>query len=244
MAASPALALAGHNNPPEATPFELSRDEIDGLHLEASNWLDGKGVQSQDDADTIGRLLDMIGEAIRTAETRRKAEAKPFDDGKAEVQARYNRLIGDTKGSGKGKAILAREVCQAALTPWRVRQEEERRAAAEAARKAAEEAQREAAFAFDITRHDDLEGRQQAEELAAQAKAAEAAAKKAEKPTATGLRIITRAEVTDYRAFLRWVAENRPDALRGMLNTYAETLCAQKVRSVAGVNFIEERVAR
>lgn len=242
MAASPALAGIGHNS--ELSGFDLSRDEIDGLHLEASNWLDGKGVQSQDDADAIGRLLDMIGEAIRTAETRRKAEAKPFDDGKAEIQARYNKLIGDTKGSGKGKAILAREVCQAALTPWRVRQEEERRAAAEAARKAAEEAQREAAFAFDISRHDDLEGRQQAEELAAQAKAAEAAAKKAEKPTATGLRTIYRAEVQDFTAFARWAWTERPDEMRGLLRTLAERLCDAKVRSIPGVTITETRVAR
>ncbi|GJE77208.1 hypothetical protein [Methylorubrum suomiense] len=242
MAASPALAGIGHNS--NVSDFDLSRDEIDGLHLEASNWLDGKGVQSQDDADAIGRLLDMIGEAIRTAETRRKAEAKPFDDGKAEIQARYNKLIGDTKGSGKGKAILAREVCQAALTPWRVRQEEERRAAAEAARKAAEEAARQAALAFQVTRSDDLEGREEAEVLARQAKKAETAARRAGKPVATGLRMVVRAEVTDFPAFLRWVRENRPDALRGALQTIAETLSTQKTRGLPGVVYHEEPVAR
>lgn len=248
MAATAAIATIGHNSgekpKPPPTPFELSRDEIDGLFAEAKNWADGSVIASQDQADAVGRLLDMIGEAIRTADTRRKVEARPHDEAKAEIQARYNKLIGDTKGSGKGKAILAREACQAALTPWRVKQEQERQAAAEAARRAAEEAQREAAFAFDITRSDDLDGRQKAEELAAEAKAAEAAAKRAGKPTATGLRTVTRAEVTDYRAFLNWIAANRADALRGMLDTYADTLCAQNVRGVPGLAFHAERIAR
>lgn len=243
MAASPALAVIGHNEPPEPTPFEVSRDRINDLYAEAKNWCDGEPITSQAEADAVSKLLDMIGEEIKTAEQRRRDENKPFDEGKAEVQARYGKLIGETK-SVTGRAILVRDACRKALTPWRERIEAERVAAAEAARKAADEAKNDAAFAFDVTRSDDLAGRERAEELAAQAKAAEAAAKKAGKPTATGLRTVTQAAVTDNRAFLRWIVENRHDALRGWLQSYAETLCAQKVRGVAGVEFTETKVAR
>ena len=232
-----------HNNPPEPTPFEVSRDRIADLYAEAKNWCDGEPIDSEDKAAEVRKLLDMLGEEIRTADARRKTENEPFDAGKAEVQARYNTLIGDTK-SVKGKAILAQAACRQALTPWLQKQEAERQAAAEEARKAAEEAKSDAAFAFDVSRSDDLEARERAEELAAQAKAAEAAAKKAGKPTATGLRTVTQAAVTDNRAFLRWIVENRHDALRGWLQSYAETLCAQKVRGVAGVEFTATKVAR
>ncbi|BAU93437.1 hypothetical protein MPPM_4832 [Methylorubrum populi] len=244
MAASPALAVIGHNSAgAEPTPYEVSRDRINEIAGEAKHWLTGEPIRSQDEADAVSKLLDMIGDEIKTAEQRRRDENKPFDDGKAEVQARYGKLIGETK-SVTGTAILVRDVCRKALTPWRARIEAERQAAAEAARKAAEEAKGDAAFAFDVTRSDDLEGRQRAEDLAAQAKAAEADAKRAGKPVATGLRTVTRAEITDHRAFLRWIAENRPEALRGMLDTFAQTLCAQRVRGVPGLAFHDERVAR
>ena len=94
-----------HNNPPEPTPFEVSRDRIADLYAEAKNWCDGEPIDSEDKAAEVRKLLDMLGEEIRTADARRKTENEPFDAGKAEVQARYNTLIGDTK-SVKGKAIL------------------------------------------------------------------------------------------------------------------------------------------
>ncbi len=244
MAASPALAVIGHNSQnAELTPYDVSAGRIADLYVEALNWCDGSPIETEEQAAEVTKLLDMIGEEIKTAEKRRRDENKPFDDGKAEVQARYGLLIGETK-SVTGKAILARDACRKALTPWRARQEAERLAAAEVARKEAEAKAREAALAFQVTRADDLEEREVAETLAQDAKAAEAAARKAGKQVATGLRTITRTEVTDRRAFLRWVMENRADALSGWLQSYAETLCAQKVREVPGVSFTDERVAR
>lgn len=244
MAASPALAVIGHNSQnTEPTPYDVSASRIADLYAEALNWCDGSPIESEEQAAEVTKLLDMIGDEIKTAEKRRRDENKPFDDGKAEVQARYGLLIGETK-SITGKAILARDACRKALTPWRARQEAERLAAAEVARKEAEAKAREAALAFQVMRADDLEEREVAETLAQDAKAAEAAARKAGKQVATGLRTIARTEVTDRRAFLRWVMENRADALSGWLQSYAETLCAQKVREVPGVSFTDERVAR
>ena len=236
-------APIGDNVPPEPTPFDLSRDEIEGLFAEASHWLDGSGVQSQADADAVGKLLDMLGDAIKRADARRKDENKPFDDGKAEVQARYNTLIGGTK-SVTGRAILAQDACRKALTPWRLRQDEERRAAAEKARQEADEQRRLAEAEFQTSPVDDLEARARAEDVARGAKAAEAMARRAEKPHATGLRTTARAEVTDFQAFARWAWTERPDELCGLLQTLAERLCAARVRAMPGVVLHEERVAR
>ena len=55
VALDPRLAPGG-NNPPEPTPFEQSRDEIEGLYLEAKNWADGTPIETQEQADAVGRL--------------------------------------------------------------------------------------------------------------------------------------------------------------------------------------------
>jgi hypothetical protein len=246
-----ALAEIGHNNPPEPTPFEASRDEIDGLFGEAKNWLDGSGVQSQADADGVSKLLDMIRKATAAAEARRKAENKPFDDGKAEVQARYNTLIGDTKAS-KGKAVLASEVCKQALSPWLQKLDAEKRAAAEKARAEADEKNRLAQEALRASQVTDLAAREAAEELNREAKAAEAAARRAENDKAQakggaraiGLRTTYRPEITDPTAFAKWVWLNHKSEMLGHLQTIAERHVANGSRSMPGITVHEERKAQ
>src|SRR3546814_8195285 len=76
----------GHNNPP--SPFDDIKAEIEALHEEARGWLDGEPVASQGQADALDKLKGMIRDAEKKAENLRKAEVKPFDDGKAAVQAR------------------------------------------------------------------------------------------------------------------------------------------------------------
>ena len=107
-----ALATIGHNSEP--TPFRQSREEIEALFVEAGHWLDGSGVQSEADATAVSKLLDLLRQAEKRADERRKEEAEPHDKAKAEIQARYGALIGNTK-TVKGKAILAMECCKKAL---------------------------------------------------------------------------------------------------------------------------------
>ena len=133
-----ALATIGHNNPP-ADPFGAIKAHIDDLYVEAKNWLDGEPITTQAQADQVTRLLDMIRDAEKVADNARKEENKPFDDGKAAVQAKYAPLISDTKAV-KGRTVLAAEACKAALAPWRQAQEA---IAREAARKTREEAEKQ-----------------------------------------------------------------------------------------------------
>lgn len=245
-----ALATIGHNNPP--SPFELSKAETDELKLEAAHWLDGAAVQSAAEAEAVAKLLDLFRQAEKRIDERRKAEAEPHEKAKAEIQERYHSLIGDTKGKGKGLIPLAVEACKNALAPWLVAEEARKRAEAEAARKTAEKAAEKARVAFQDAPVTDLAGRMEAERLASEAKQAEALAKDAEnnKAAARGgaravtLRTVWQAKVTDRRAFLNWVAANRPDELTGMLQGLAERLCSASVRDLPGVTYTEQRVAQ
>jgi hypothetical protein len=201
--------LIGHNRPPvdEPTPFEMSEVEIGDLYAEAKNWLDGEPVTTQAQADGISKLIDDLRKAGNLADERRKTENVPFDEGKAEVQARYAPLIADTKAM-TGKVPLGIETAKKALQPWLKMLEDEKRAQAEAARKAAEDAARKAQEALAAARKaDDLAASEQAETLFQEAQKAEAVAVKAENSKAhatggtraMGLRSVWRAEMTNGR---------------------------------------------
>ncbi|UHC16036.1 hypothetical protein LRS73_26755 [Methylobacterium currus] len=245
-----ATAAPGHNNPPAPTPFELSRDEIESLCGEARHWLDGAGVKTAAEADGVAKLLNLLRTAIKRADERRIAEAKPHDEAKAEIQARYGALIQDNK-SGKGKAVLAAEACRAALTAWLERQEAEKQAAATEARRVADERAREAALALQLSKPSDLEDREHAEDLAQEARRAEAAAGRAEKDRAVargGARAVTlrttyRAEVTDATAFARWAWVNCRDEIDTALADIASRQVAAGTRNIPGVAIHEDRKA-
>jgi len=232
------------------SPFELSKETIEDLYSEAKNWLDGEPVATQEQADEIQKLLRMIQAAEKEADERRVAENKPFDDGKAEVQARYAPLIANTK-SVKGMTVLAVDACKKALAPWLIKVDEENRRKAEEARKEAEEKQRIAMEAMRQRDGTDLESSARAEALVRDAKAAEAEARRAgnAKASAKGegravtLRDKYTPQITDYTAFARhvWTA-HRPD-MEDFLNIEAAKIVASGIHAgIPGVTVLHERV--
>ena len=236
----------GGNLPP-LTPFELSAKEAEDLLSEACNWVDGMTVESQEQADALDGLLAQIKAAAKLAEERRKAEVKPFDEAKAEIQSRYNTLIGDTKATGKGKLLIAQEAVLNLLTPWRQKIDEEKRAAAEALRKAEEEKRQAAMAAFAKAREaNDLAAKLEAERLAAEAAAAEKAAKKADKAVGqkTGLRVVVTAEIIDMSAFAKWAWVHDKAALEEHFAARASDLAKNGRRDMAGVIVTEQKEAR
>ena len=236
----------GGNLPP-LTPFELLAKEAEDLLSEACNWVDGMTVESQEQADALDGLLAQIKAAAKLAEERRKAEVKPFDEAKAEIQSKYNTLIGDTKTTGKGKLVLAQEAILKLLTPWRQKIDEEKRAAAEALRKAEEEKRQAAMAAFAKAREaNDLAAKLEAERLAAEAAAAEKAAKKADKAVGqkTGLRVVVTAEIIDMSAFAKWAWVHDKAALEEHFAARASDLAKNGRRDMAGVNVTEQKEAR
>jgi hypothetical protein len=178
MSLAEAPAEAGHNNPP--TPYEEIKTTIEDLYLEATNFVDGDPIANEGQAKAVSDLIDKLRKAKTEADKRRVTEKTPFDDKAKEVQARYNLLIGTTKSTGKGKAILALEACAAALKPWLDAKEAERLEAVRIAREAEEKAEREKQEAL-AKRRDSLEKAEEAERAILHAAAAAATAKSVEK---------------------------------------------------------------
>jgi len=130
----------GDNNPPEKTPFEIAQEEILDLYQMAKDYLDGDPIDTQKKCDDVQGLMRLIQKAQKDANASRRLEAKPFDDGKKEVQEKYNPLIQPKKG----KCDVAIDACKRAMTPWLVKVESERLAEVERARLIEVEAQRKA----------------------------------------------------------------------------------------------------
>lgn len=232
-----AVAMIGHNR----SSFDLAREAIEDLYAEAKTWLDGEPVTEQQQADALNTLQSRIREAAKDAEKNRKAEAKPFDDGKAEVQARYKPVL--------SKAEDAENAVKAALKPYLLalqkRQEEEARAArAEAARK-----QEEALAAIRSRDAANLAQVEEAERLVKEAKAADEAARKAENVKAhargdgraTGLRTVHRAVMMDPKEAAAWVWVERRDELMIWVQDQADKAVRAGARKIRGFEVIEEK---
>jgi hypothetical protein len=226
------------NNPPARETWAL---HIEELFHEAQSWLDGAAIETQGQADNVGKLLDALRVAKRDADAARAVEKKPFDDGAREVQAAWKPLI--------DKCDLAANVAKKALTPWLEKLAEEQRAEA---KRLAEEAETARLKAMEAHRaaSTDLTAASAARDLDKAATGALKAAARAEKakPQATGgaraigLRTSWTAEVTDPVAFGAWLwANRRPDYLEwleGMANELA------RIRpTVPGIIYHEGRSA-
>lgn len=234
------MTMIGHN----ASPYEQAKGQVDDALMEARAWLDGAAIADAEQADGLAGVLDMVRKAKKAADEARKAEAKPFDDGKAEVQARYKPLIAD--------AERAEDACKAALAKWQ--REEQRKAdeAARVAREAAEKAQREAEQARRAADAANLADREAAEAKLAEAERLARAADKAEAVPvgAKGMfaarrtaLIITRVpvELTDGKAALQWAMRNLRDELTEWLLQQAKR---HKGGDVPGVRYEEQETVR
>lgn len=240
-----ALATIGHNNPPPS-PFDQSKQQIGELYDEAKNWLDGDPIKSQSEADMVQKLLRSIQEATKEADERRKDECRPHDEAKAEIQERYNALIGKTK-KVTGIAVLATDACKEALAPWLRQVEEENRREAEEARKAAEEKQRLAMEAMQNRKS--LEDSAAAERAVQGAKAAEAEARKLGNAKASAKGAGRAVTLRDYyepimvseTEFARHLWTEHRHEMSAFLAVMAAKLVAAGVRKIPGVEVKHER---
>jgi hypothetical protein len=163
----------GHNRGP-LSAYEAIEVHIRDLYEEAKNWADGVPIQTEEQAESVSTLLRRLQEAARLADDERKREAAPYDEAKAEIQARYNLLIGNNN-KVQGLTVKADSALRHLLGPWLKAKEVEReraaaqaRAEAAAAAKAAQEAAREVANLDQVEAAE--ESYQDAKEAAARAK--------------------------------------------------------------------------
>lgn len=233
----------GHNQPPAPSPYEGLKVHVEDLMVEIAGWCDGSPIETQAQADTLSERLDQLRKAKAALEVARKDEAKPFDDGKAEVQARYKPLV--------ARVELGESTTKAALAGWLVKVEEEKRALAEAARREAEAAQQAAAAAFASANLADLEAREHTEALIGAAKAAEKAAGRAEKDKASatgGARAVTLRSVwtpvlvDGVTAARHYWATNQP-AIEAFVLTLAKQDVHAGKRQIPGFDVRESKVA-
>lgn len=235
-------AVIGGNVPPAHVAMEL---HIGDLLETAKGFLDGEPIETEGMAAEVAKLIDEGRKAGKDADNLRKEEAKPFDDGKKAVQARWKPII--------DKADLIVSTAKKALVPYQLKLEQEQREAAEKARREAEEARQEQ-IAAERAAHAaaDLDAAERADELRKAADKAEREANRAEKAAPViavegargiGLRSYWIAEIADRRGLLAHYMRTRPDDLQAWLQDQADKDVRAGVRNIPGVVIKEERRA-
>lgn len=234
----------GDNGGPKVNAeFEAVQQKIHDLYDEAKNFADGEPIATPEMAEAITVLFDGLHAAGNEAEALRKAEVRPLDDAKAEVQLRFHPLIGDTK-AGKGKVVLGKAALQSLLTAWRAAEQKRAQEAADAARAEADALRAEAEAAIRSSAGN-LEAREAAEEVLSFAKEADKFARRTERQatTGTGLRTVWVAELKDEGLALDWGYTRAPQRFRELVQAMADEAVRGGLRIVPGFEVREEKVA-
>jgi len=229
----------GGNQPPIHESLMM---ELEDVHLEASNFLDGGEVENEKQAEAIGLFVKKARELKKKAEEARVSEKEPHLEAGRAIDAKFKPVT--------TRADLIVKAAQAPLTRWLEKLEVQKREEAERIRREAEEAQRRAAEAQrEAERAGNLEALEDAQREQDSADLLAKTAKRAEKEKANvgggggrsiGLRSRTVAEVEDYKALLSYVMRTDPEPLREWLRDYAQKAVPAQLD---GVKLKTERVA-
>ena len=123
-------ATIGHNNPPNDIFLT-----INDLYVEAGAWLDGTEIETDAQAEGLGKLMDMLREAGKACEAERAQKVAPLNKAKDEIQAVYmpalglvDRALKAAKSARdrwlkKKQAIIDEQALQARIEADRVRRE-------------------------------------------------------------------------------------------------------------------------
>jgi hypothetical protein len=224
-------------------PFEAFSLHIDDLFDQAQQFLDGKPIENEQQAEAVSRILNMVRKAGNDADDARKAEKKPHDDAAKAVQSKWKPIL--------DKVDLAASVAKRALAPWLTAKEAEQQAAAQAAAQEARDKAEAAAKAAEQVRPDDLAGqttvrvlRENAADLARKATRLD------KKPVqarggerAVSLRSVWETALVDPVAALKHYRERQPEELKAWLLSQAERDVRAGARTIPGFTVTEARVA-
>lgn len=230
-------APLGHNMPP---PFEAFSMALEDVRLEAGNWLDGSPIETQAQADEVGRIMSGAKKLAKDMDAARADEKKPHDEAGKAVQAKWKPLL------EQAAAIVT--AAQGPLSVFLNAVAAQQAQEAQAARQAALDAQQAAINAQRVALGN-IEAMERAAELQREADKAASVAGRAEKARplaagegrATGLRTSWTATVTDYPAMLTWLRKRDPEALRAFLSDYASKAVRGGARDIPGVSIVSER---
>ncbi|MES2783798.1 MAG: hypothetical protein V4657_13470 [Pseudomonadota bacterium] len=231
MTATNEIAAIGDNGGPPLDPFAAHETHILDLMELAESALHGNAIETPEQAAAVDEILSDIKKAAAALEATRKAENRPFDDGKAAVQAIAKPLA--------SKLDIAKDTAIKALTPWRNKVQADKDAEQVALRAEADRLADEARTKFTHSAPTDLAARIEAEEMAKIAKAATVAANKIDR-SATGLRTRYEAEIIDPIAFGKWAWEHRrPEYMK-----FLETLAASEARANVNIDGLKINIIK
>lgn len=256
-------AVVGDNNPPpdEAPPKLDGRAAIEAhaadLLTEAKNWADGVAIETQDQANAVGRLHRMLQQAANAVDTAAADEKKPLNDAINEIATWQNAFTAKgLKKTPDGSLTKALQATGNLTSAWLRKQDDERRERekeiADKALAAAQEAITARAEAKEST---DLEVIDRAEDALADAEALLREAKGVAKERvhsgggdgfrAMSLRSYWSAEVTDNKAAILHYMKTRPEAFILLVQELASADAQNEATriTIPGVRFIEDRRA-
>lgn len=98
-AGTDALGNFTHNKPPTGRLAEIS-DQWAELRQPITKLL-GAGIKTQADADRLGNLVEKVAALHKTGDTARLAETKPHRDAAAEINGKWNTMLGAIDGAIK-----------------------------------------------------------------------------------------------------------------------------------------------
>jgi hypothetical protein len=210
----------GHNMPPVIDAFNMA---LDDAYSTAKDFLDGKPIETQGQADAVGRIVGEVKKLKKDADAARKKEKEPHYLASLAVDAKWKPL------AERADTILA--AAQKPLTAYLNKLADEQR---ELERIAREESATKAQEAIEAARalatgNWGVEALERVEQLEAEADAAAKSAAHAAKAKPLvegcgrriGLRKSQVALVTDRKALLIWIANNDEAALTAFLDEYA-----------------------
>jgi hypothetical protein len=249
-------AVVGDNNPPAEAPADPKWDTVkihmDDLLTEARNWADGAAINNQDQADSVGKLRQLLQDAANLADATRIAEKAPLDKQIAEIQDRYNAYIAPMKNKAPGSVSKAVTALGTLISGWLNKLDAEKKEREDAARKIAEdaaakalEAHKAAATSTDLDAIDEATALLDAADDAAKALRSVEREKVQVKGEfrAIGLRSYWRAELIDGQGgvALKHYAQTHPERVKAFLQSLADEDVGNGARAIPGFNVIEDK---
>lgn len=227
------IAPRDHNNPPD--PLDEALAPHADVISEAENWLDGEGAVTTDEQlAAVDVILKGVKQAERDVTLAQKSEAMPLHDAWKAAIARYKPTLTDLDRLKAGLVALGEPHRKAKAEAQR----QAERAAWEAAQKAKAEAEAKAAAAATTS----IDAQREAEAAKQAAIDAEKAAQAAKRNRVTGLRKVTRYEITDHRALLNWIATHHRDDLTQFIEDWAQKNHRTDVgRAASGMRVWEDK---
>ena len=226
-----ALAQAGHNRPPD--PIDAALAPYGDAISEAESWLDGTPVENEAQMKAVDALTKEIKAALKDAKDGQTSEAAPHHDAHKAALARWKPTLDDL--------ARIRDGLVAAVSKFKAKLAEEKKAAERAAWAAADKARREAEALAAKADAANIDAQREAAAAAQAAIDAQRAAQVQAKDTVKNMRKVTRYEITDHRAALRWIAANDREAVTAFIEEYVRR--NHKARAIGGVRVWEEKEA-